>query len=54
MSLNAEDVPLFYNLVGRIKVDEEHLVYLKEEVELISDFFLSQLTSIDYALIFSK
>lgn len=27
MSLNAEDVPVFYNPVGRIKVDEEgHLV----------------------------
>lgn len=30
MSLNAEDVALFYNLMGRIKVDEEHLVCLKE------------------------
>lgn len=30
MSLNAGDVALFYNLMGRIKVDEEHLVCLKE------------------------
>lgn len=42
MSLNAEDVPLFYNPLGRIKVDEEHLVCLKGGGRSRFKIFLNQ------------